>query len=418
MFIAAGVIALLLAQYLLLRSYQHRQRQKEMQKMIDYFALSGQYHITTDDILWDIARNCISRLQFEDCVIYLIDEERNVLVQKAAYGVKNPSEREIFNPIEIPIGKGIVGSVAVSGRPELVPDTSKDERYIVDDARRLSELAVPIVYQGKVLGVIDSEHSRKKFFKQHHLDVLMTVASICSAKIAKVLAQQATAEKEKRVKELDALMKESRLVALQSQMNPHFIFNAMNSIQRFTLQNDVENANKYISRFSRLLRMVLQHSEKNSITLEEELQMLQLYLEIESLRMNGVFSFGLEVDEEIETDAVKIPGMMVQPFVENALVHGLAGRHGEKRIDLKFYMPEDHLLMCEISDNGIGRKAAAELKERKGATLPHQSKGISLVKERLSLYHKNGGNGIHFTDHTTSVGEPSGTTVSIRIPVL
>jgi two-component system, LytTR family, sensor kinase len=394
------------------------QRRKEMQKMIDYFALSGQYHITTDDILWDIARNCISRLQFEDCVIYLIDEERNVLVQKAAYGEKNPSEREIYNPIEIPVGKGIVGFVAESGKPELVKDTSKDARYIVDDAHRLSELAVPIVYQGKVLGVIDSEHSRKKFFKQHHLDVLMTVASICAAKIAKVLAQQATAEKEKRVKELDALMKESRLVALQSQMNPHFIFNAMNSIQRFTLQNDVENANKYISRFSRLLRMVLQHSEKNSITLEEELQMLQLYLEIESLRMNGVFSFGLEVDEEIETDAVKIPGMMVQPFVENALVHGFAGKQGEKRIDLKFYMPEDHLLVCEISDNGIGRKAAAELKERKGATLPHQSKGISLVKERLSLYHKNGGSSISFTDHTTSIGEPLGTTVSIGIPVL
>lgn len=418
MLIAAGATVLILAQYLLLRSYQHRQRQKEMQKMIDYFALSGQDHITTEDILWDIARNCISRLQFEDCVIYLIDEERNVLIQKAAYGLKNPSEREIFNPIEIPIGKGIVGSVAATGQPELVPDTSKDERYIVDDARRLSELAVPIVYRGKVLGVIDSEHSRKKFFKQQHLDVLMTVASICSAKVAKVLAQQATAEKEKRVKELDALMKESRLVALQSQMNPHFIFNAMNSIQRFTLQNDVENANRYISRFSRLLRMVLQHSEKNAITLEEEMQMLQLYLEIESLRMNGLFNFSLDADEEIETDAVKIPGMMVQPFVENALVHAFAGRQGEKKIGIKFYMPDDHLLMCEISDNGIGRKAAAELKERKGATLPHQSKGISLVKERLSLYHKNGSNSISFIDHANQTGEASGTTVSIRIPVL
>jgi two-component system, LytTR family, sensor kinase len=418
MLIAAGALALILLQYLLLRSYQHRQRQREMQKMIDYFALSGQDHITTEDILWDIARNCISRLQFEDCVIYLVDEERHVLVQKAAYGLKNPAEREIFNPIEIPIGKGIVGSVAVSGKPELVHDTSKDKRYILDDALRFSELAVPIVYRGKVLGVIDSEHHRKKFFRQAHLDVLMTVASICAAKIAKVLAQQATAEKEKRVKELDALMKESRLVALQSQMNPHFIFNAMNSIQRFTLQNDVENANKYISRFARLLRMVLHHSEKNAITVEEEMQMLQLYLEIESLRMNGLFTFRIEVDEDIETDAVKIPGMMVQPFVENALIHGFAGRQGDKRVEIKFYMPDDHLLVCEISDNGIGRKAAAELKERKGATLPHQSKGISLVNERLSLYHKNGGNGISFIDHTNPSGQASGTTVNIRIPVL
>lgn len=417
-FVAACLALAALVAYLSLHAYRARLQRREMQKMIDYFALSGHDHSTVDDILWDIARNCISRLDFEDCVIYLLDDERKVLVQKAAYGIKNPAAREIFNPIEIPVGKGIVGSVAQNRKPELIADTSKDKRYIVDDARRLSELAVPIIYGDKVLGVIDSEHRRRNFFRKKHMDVLVSVASICSAKIAKVLALQASLEKEKRMKELDLLMKESRLAVLQSQMNPHFIFNAMNSIQRFTLQHDVENANKYISRFSKLLRMVLQHSEKNAITLEDELQMLQLYLEIESLRMSNAFSFRFEVDEDIETDALKIPGMMVQPFVENALAHGLANKAGEKTLLIRFYMPQDRLLLCEVTDNGIGREKARMVKEKKAAMLPHQSKGISLVRERLSLYNREVTGKITILDLTDEQGEPAGTTVKIEIPVM
>jgi len=417
-FIAAVLLLGAVIAYTLMRAYRARYKRREMQKMIDYFALSGHDHSTVDDILWDIARNCISRLDFEDCVIYLLDEERQVLVQKAAYGIKNPAEREIFNPIEIPLGKGIVGSVAKTRRPELIKDTSKDERYIVDDARRLSELAVPIIYGDKVLGVIDSEHRLKAFFKKKHLEVLVSVASICSAKIAKVLALQASQEKEKRMRELDHLMKESRLAALQSQMNPHFIFNAMNSIQRFTLQHDVENANKYISRFSKLLRMVLQHSEKNAITLDDELQMLQLYLEIESLRMSNAFTFRFEVDEDIETDALRIPGMMVQPFVENALVHGLANKPGDKTLLVRFYLPQDRMLLCEVTDNGIGRDKAMILKEKKAAMLPHQSKGITLVRERLSLYNGQVKGKITIIDLTNEQGEAAGTTVRIEIPVM
>ncbi|HEY0678895.1 MAG TPA: histidine kinase [Chitinophagaceae bacterium] len=417
-FIALCALLVAAGLYIFYRNYRNRMRRKEMQKMIDYFALSGHDHSTVDDILWDIARNCISRLEFEDCVIYMLDEERKVLVQKAAYGLKNPTEREIYNPIEIPLGKGIVGSVAASGKPELIHDTSKDPRYIVDDANRLSELSVPIVYGEKVLGVIDSEHHKKNFFDSTHLSVLLSVASICSSKIAKVRAQQASLEKEAQMRELDHLMKESRLAALQSQMNPHFIFNAMNSIQRFTLENDVENANRYISRFSRLLRMVLQHSERNTITLEDELQMLQLYLEIESLRMSNGFSFQIEVDEEIETDAVKIPGMIVQPFVENALTHGLAARHGEKLLTVRFFMPEDHVLLCEVTDNGIGREKASLLKKKKEALLPHQSKGIGLVKERLSLYDRQSVESIDFIDLYNDMGEPAGTKVKIGIPIL
>ncbi|MEQ9468615.1 MAG: response regulator [Ekhidna sp.] len=163
---------------------------KEIEKTINYFSNSLFGKNSVDEILWDVAKNCIGQLGFVDCVIYLVDEEKKVLVQKAAYGHKNPQEFEIYQPIDIPIGKGIVGAVAESARPIIVPDTSKDPRYIADDAHRLSELAVPLVYNQQVIGVVDSEHPDKYFFTEHHLNILKTIASLCANKVIRAIAEQ------------------------------------------------------------------------------------------------------------------------------------------------------------------------------------------------------------------------------------
>ena len=163
---------------------------------INYFASSLYGKNTVDEILWDVAKNCISRLGLDDCVIYLLDEERQTLLQKAAYGPKNPKDFTIHDPIEIPVGQGIVGSVALSGEAEVVQDTSRDERYIVDDDSRLSELAVPIKHQDKVIGVIDSEHPEKDFYTDYHLKALKTITAICASKIAQAQADERTRKAE------------------------------------------------------------------------------------------------------------------------------------------------------------------------------------------------------------------------------
>lgn len=159
-------------------------------EIIHYFSQSIFRQNTVDDILWDITSNCIHRLDFVDCVIYLIDEERDVLVQKAAYGAKDISGIEVAAPIDIPLGLGIVGSIAKSGKAEIIPDCSIDKRYIVDDAARLSELCVPILYKGKPIGVIDSEHPEKNFFSQEHLDILSSIANISATKIFKTIIEE------------------------------------------------------------------------------------------------------------------------------------------------------------------------------------------------------------------------------------
>lgn len=163
-------------------------------RVIRYFSQSVFRRNTLEDILWDIASNCIRELRFEDCVIYLADHERKVLVQKAAYGPKNIDNVQISDPIEIPFGKGIVGATALSRLPEIVADCTTDPRYIVDDAVRKSEMAVPILFEGQLLGIIDSEHSHKGFYTDEHLHILEGIASIASTKIANVLAQEEIAD--------------------------------------------------------------------------------------------------------------------------------------------------------------------------------------------------------------------------------
>ena len=142
-FKTAGILLGLLLIWYVLKYYQKKQvkqrEELETELVINYFASQINRHQKTDDLLWDVAKNCISRLNFEDCVIYLKDEEKNILIQKAAYGPKSPVDFSIHQPIEIPVGKGIVGTVAATGKALLVSDTQADTRYIVDDARRNSD---------------------------------------------------------------------------------------------------------------------------------------------------------------------------------------------------------------------------------------------------------------------------------------
>lgn len=157
-------------------------------EVIHEFALSQVGLDSLDDIIWNVAKTAIAELGFVDCVIYLLDEDGETLIQKAAHGPKNPVAQDILNPITIPVGNGIVGSVAKSGLVEWIEDTRKDSRYIVDDARRLSELAVPIIHNDRVIGVLDSEHPDAGFFTKDHVQLLTTIASLASTRIDTALA--------------------------------------------------------------------------------------------------------------------------------------------------------------------------------------------------------------------------------------
>ena len=161
--------------------------------IISYFSRSSFESNSPEDIVWDIAEKCIESLGFNDCVIYLRDNENKCWNQIAAYGSKSVDYREIHNPINIPFGKGIVGSVGLSGVAEVVNDTSFDDRYIADDIVRCSELTVPIWCDDEIIGIIDSEHEEKNFFTSEQLRIIQSVANICGQKIGRALSEQRSA---------------------------------------------------------------------------------------------------------------------------------------------------------------------------------------------------------------------------------
>jgi PAS domain S-box-containing protein len=157
------------------------------------------------EIAWEITQKTIGLLGFEDCVIYLLDKEKEELRQIAAYGDKVSSDNEILNSIKIPLGRGIVGTVAKTGEPEIISDTSKDKRYIVDDLKRDSEISVPIIAEGEIIGVIDSEHSSKNFFTKDHLETLQTIAGLAATQLKNALSLQLRKEAEE---QKEALLKD------------------------------------------------------------------------------------------------------------------------------------------------------------------------------------------------------------------
>ncbi len=207
---------------------ENRKHIKNLQ-IINKFSKVIQESNTIEDITWSIAKNAIAELKYEDCIIYLVDKTGDFLIQSAAHGGKNPKLREILNPIKIKVGDGIVGGVAKSKKAEIVNDTSNDKRYIIDDDNRMSEITVPIIFEDKLLGIIDSENKKKNFYSNDDLEMLSTIASLAATKIMEshhhneLLKHQLQLENiiEARTKEVENQNLELKKLSLFPKHNPN-----------------------------------------------------------------------------------------------------------------------------------------------------------------------------------------------------
>ncbi|RYY46663.1 MAG: GAF domain-containing protein, partial [Chitinophagaceae bacterium] len=389
--------------------------QFEAEQISSFFSTSLLNKNYVDDVLWDVAKNLISKLGFVDCMIYLWNADKTVLLQKAGYGPKGSIEELESRHFDVVPGQGIVGAVALSGKPIIVPDTSQDSRYRVDDAVRLSEICVPVKYNEELLGIIDCEHHEKNFFTNQHLQLLTTIATLIAGKIKAIEAEKRLRQQRAELADINQQLAEVQLAALRSQMNPHFIFNALNSIKKFVIANEPENAEKYLGKFSKLIRSILDNSQRGMVTIEKEIQLLKLYLDLEQLRFGEKLKYSIAVDERIASFDMEIPSMIVQPFVENAMLHGIMHMEGQG-ILLVHFLQHEGWLEVVIEDNGVGRKKSATYKSENGEA--HHSVGIHIATKRLQALKKaeNTPAGIQIVDLYDESGEGNGTRVIISIP--
>jgi len=207
---------------------------------------------------------------------------------------------------------------------------------------------------------------------------------------------------------------EVEMQALRAQMNPHFIFNCLSSINRFILKNETEAASNYLTKFSRLIRMVLNNSKKPFISLEDELEMLCLYLDMEKLRFKDSFDYRITFINSIEASNVFVPPLLLQPFAENAIWHGLMHKEGHGHLEIELSI-DKKILTCAITDNGVGRNKAAEVKSK--SVQKQKSMGLKITTERLALLNKDHDEQTFFNieDITDNEGRSAGTRVILKM---
>ena len=223
-------------------------------------------------------------------------------------------------------------------------------------------------------------------------------------------------ESERSKSELQQKATELEMQALRAQMNPHFIFNSLNSINRFILQNNRALASEYLTKFSKLVRLILQNSQSSLIPLESELEALQLYLELEAVRFDHHFQFNIHIDESMDATTLKVPPLMIQPYAENAIWQGLMHKEEKGHLQIHLY-GEDELLCCKITDDGVGRKKAVELKSKSAST--HKSLGMQITADRIAKLRKDEQSvaQVKITDLILPDGTPGGTEVLLKIPL-
>jgi len=341
------------------------QYELEIEQVVNYFNRSISEKNTVDEALWDVAQQCIARLGWEDCVIYLLDNERNVLVQKAAWGQKSSHDKKIVNPIDLPLGQGIVGTVAATARPELIADTAADPRYIVDDVPRGSELTVPILAEGRAIGVIDSEHSQKGFYTQWHLQILTAIAALCSNKIALTQIEEARQEvrrqleeKEKSLLEIEKRSAQIRLIALTNHLNPHFLFNSLTSLNSLIFENQ-QLASDFLQHLSKVYRYLLQHKEKETVSLKNELDFVENYIFLLKTRFEDEIQIEIKPPSNGTLEKGIVP-VTLQILIENAVKHNVISAQNPLVIKIETW--ENTISVT----NNIQRKKQVETSNRQG----------------------------------------------------
>ena len=266
----------------------------------------------------------------------------------------------------------------------------------------------------------DKNTSQKKLIKQlKENEKLKNIVQKQLKNEVLLLNQQAEMDKHEKIKaKYDKELAELKIISLRSQMNPHFIFNSLNAIKLYIIDNKKENAVYYLNKFSKLIRKILAATQEKEISLSEEIETIKLYIDIENIRFNNEIKSVITIDKKLSLDTIKIPSLILQPFIENALWHGLSLKKDTKKLHINISKKERSHIEITIEDNGIGREKVALIKKKK--IYKSNSIGIKLTKERLSNFEKDYKNkySLKLIDLYDKNEKAIGTRVVLKLPII
>ncbi|MCF8234647.1 MAG: tetratricopeptide repeat protein [Bacteroidales bacterium] len=330
----------------------------------------------------------------------IIDAKRFLAEYYAATGnFKNAYEHQkaILGFVDTTFQKELA---SVSKEMQIKYETAKKEKEIAEQSLLIEQQQSDIRTQWIIIGGITA------------LALIIFLLFVILFNRYRSKQKQRQSELEKKALELEKRSIETEQRLLRSQMNPHFIFNSLSSVQNYISIDDKIAAMSFLSKFAELIRNILMNSREATIPLQDEIDTLRLYMELEQLRLKNKFDFEIEVDERLDAEAVYIPPMLIQPFVENAIKHGLRNMEGKGTLEISF-RKNAQMIYCKVKDDGIGRDKARQLQEA-----DHRSLALQIIRERLEVL-KNVYNAeleLSIEDLRTEQGNPAGTQVKISLP--
>ena len=367
--------------------------------------IGDQFHLVTSYLNLGSVLTKLDRLSEAE---YNLDNAKNI---SKKYGFKS-SEIEAYTLIsKLSIKKGdyqlAIKQIEMANVLEKAIDTERNLNHINDLVLKFESESK----NERIKALADENLLVKTRLEKNQLALLFGLLGIILVSIVfTVYDRHKHLKQEKKILTLEQDM-------LRSQMNPHFIFNSLNSIKLYIINNEKENAVYYLNKFAKLIRKILVASNEKEISLSDELETMELYINIENIRFSDAIDFKIFKDENVNTNNIKVPSLIIQPFLENAIWHGLSSKEDDKKIELRVEKNKKKHITITITDNGVGRKVSKEINKQK--TLKRKSVGITLTKERLENFSKRYTNiyNIKIEDLFDMEGNALGTKVILDIPI-
>ena len=406
------------------------EEKKQHKKAYDYF-LKGLNHyqeLKSDSGIIlafnNLGNNAIQRKKYEKAEFYLLEAkkllEQNKNLKSYSYNQKTLADlyekQGEFKKALFFLKKDIVLTDSILGTEKQEAIANLEVKFETEQVKKDRDIAEK---KSKILAL---ENQKSKTLLTTSLVIIILILTAAYLYFGRLKTKRKATlttlelKETKRRLALEKQYKNSELRALKAQMNPHFIFNALNSVQEYIISNKKNEASEYLGRFADLIRRYLVQSDLEYITIEEEVSSLQTYLSLEALRFEEEFIYSISLSEALQERGCQIPTMLVQPFVENAITHGLLHKDGKCKLLVSFTKGEENTIVCIVEDNGVGRGFAEQVKSK--SNRHHQSFSIGAIEERLRLFSEKTGDKIKYSIIDLKEDEvPKGTKVILVLPI-